>query len=256
MQDIFVRGRLGRIHCRVSGDGPLLFLMHSVGRSAYEFDGLAARLADRFRVVAWDQPGHGDSDRLSGHVTIPAFAEAALETAAHFSDAAPVMAGGSFGAVLALAAAELRPDGLAGVIPIELPIARDTAWWTKNWAMVEQMFTSPDEPEERTRSRFRAVDAAMLQRLRIDRHKAGANGMIQSLWAGREDADATQKRIAALRVPALFVNGDKGVAPEAAEILARLCPAAELAVIADSGHFPHSDDPDAVAAAIAARFAA
>ena len=255
MRDIFVQGPLGRVHCRVTGEGPLLLLMHSAGRSAYEFDAVAALLADRFKVVSWDMPGHGDSDRLPGYVSLRSFAAAALELADGFTSEPPLVGGGSVGAALALAAAELRPDGLAGVIPIELPLSRDTAWWTQNWAMVEQMFTLPDEPEDRMRARFRELGPELALRLRMDRHKAGSASMIQLLWAGRDDADATAPRIRALRAPALFINGDQGVAPDAAAQLPALNPNVRLRVVADAGHFPQTDDPAAVATAIAERFA-
>jgi pimeloyl-ACP methyl ester carboxylesterase len=82
VNDVFYDTRLGRIHCRVAGDGAPLFLMHSNGRSAYEFDPLANALADRFRVVSWDMPGQGDSDRLTGHFTIRNYCDLAIELAA------------------------------------------------------------------------------------------------------------------------------------------------------------------------------
>ena len=255
MQDIFVQSPLGRVHCRATGQGPLLFLMHSAGRSAHEFDALAGLLADRFRVVSWDMPGHGDSDRPRRHVSITDFAEAAFVVANDLAKGPPIMAGGSIGAVLAAAAAVIHADVVVGAILIEMPLSRDQAWWTRNWPMVEQMFVAPDEPEERARSRFRDLTAELASRLRIDRHKAGSHSMIQLLWAGREDADMMQARVSDLTVPALFINGANGVAPEAAALLPRLNPAAALAIIADAGHFPHSDDPAAVATAITEKFA-
>ena len=254
MEDLFVPTNLGRVHCRATGNGPVLFLMHSAGRSAYEFDALAALLADRFHVISWDMPGHGDSDRPRGHVSIAEFAETAVDLALRLSTGKPIMGGGSIGAAVALAAAAAHPDTIAGVLPIELPLGRAGAWWVQNWPMIETMFSFPDESEEHTRSRFRTLTPELAQRLKIDRHKAGSHGMMQLLWAGREDADATPGRLAALRPPALFINGDKGVAPEAEELLPRLNPAARLMVVKDSGHFPHTDDPTAVADAIKTGF--
>src|SRR5882757_6285092 len=135
MEDLFLPSRLGRIHCRAVGDGPLLFLMHSVGRSAHEFDAVAMMLTDRFRIVAWDMPGHGDSDRLRGHVRIVDLAELAVELATELSAGKPILGGGSIGAAIALAAAAGRPEALAGIVPIELPLSRDTAWWEQHWPM-------------------------------------------------------------------------------------------------------------------------
>lgn len=254
MEDLFLPSRLGRIHCRAVGAGPILFLMHSVGRSAHEFDALAQLLSDRFRVVAWDMPGHGDSDRLRGPVSIVELADLAVELALSLSlpapSSKPVIAGGSIGAAIALAAAARHGDVLGGIIPIELPLSRDQSWWQQNWPLIEAMFGCPEEPDERVRSRYRRLTPDLAHRLTIDRHKAGCRGMMSVLWAGREDADATRLRITELAIPALFVNGSAGVAPEAAEVLAAYANVAELTVVTDSGHFPHTDDPDAVAEAI------
>lgn len=255
MDDIFLQGPFGRVHCRATGSGRLLFMMHSAGRSAYEFDALAAELGERFRVVSWDMPGHGDSDRPEGHVTLPAFAELAVQLACSLGEK-PILVGGSVGAAIALAATgHPRATDLGGIVAIELPLSRDGDWWVRNWAMIETMFGLPDEPEERARTRYRTWTPALAARSAIDRHKAGSHAMMDLLWAGREDADHVQPRIRTLGLPALFINGDKGVAPEAATLLPSLNPDVRLRIVTDSGHFPHTDDPGAVARAIEEMFA-
>lgn len=255
-QDGFAATSAGRLHFHRRGQGAPLLLMHSNGRSAHEFDALAASLADRFDVVAWDMPGHGDSDRLRTRLSVIDYGRAALELAAAVFDAPPIIGGGSIGAVIALATAAAHPQAVAGVVPIELPVARDGAWWAAHWGMVETMFTSPDEPVAAIQARYRAPDEAFVARLRVDRHKAGGRSMMSVLWAGREAADGMLADIAALKVPALFVNGARGLAPDARAVIDDLSPGAGLTIVADSGHFPHSDDPQAVAAAIRSSFGA
>jgi pimeloyl-ACP methyl ester carboxylesterase len=255
VKDVFYTTRQGRIHCRILGEGRPLFLMHSNGRSAHEFDALANVLAPRFKVVSWDMPGQGDSDRLSGHCPIRTYSDLAIDLALEiFRGKRPIMAGASIGAVLALAAGADHPERVAGIVPIELPLGRDQRWWRDHWNMVEAMFSCPDEPLEKLQPRFRQLTPELAARLRIDRHKAGTWAVMDVLWAGREDADATQARVRSLRVRSLFVNGDKGVAPGAAGVLPTLNDTARLTVIKDSGHFPHTDDPHAVAAAISEVF--
>lgn len=250
MEDRFHVTRLGRIHCRETGDGPPLLLMHSNGRSAHEFDDVAAALADRFHVIAWDMPGHGDSDRALTHMSVADLAALAVDIAGGDGGALPIIGGSSIGATVALAAGVNHADAIGGVIAIELPLNRGRTWWEDNWFHVETMFGCPEEAPELVAKRYRAVPPALASRLRIDRHKAGGAAMMQVLWAGRAVADATRDRIAALSVPCLFVNGDHGLATDAGEVLPRLNATARLAVIADSGHFPQTDDPHAVAAAI------
>jgi pimeloyl-ACP methyl ester carboxylesterase len=256
VKDVFYSTQHGRIHCRTLGAGIPLFLMHSNGRSAHEFDALARSLAPAFEVVSWDMPGQGDSDRLPGHFPVHSYSELAIDLATDiFGGERPIMAGASIGAVLALAAGADHPDRVAGVVPIELPLGRDEQWWRDHWMMVETMFACPDEPPEKLHARFRQVTPELAARLRIDRHKAGTWAVMDVLWAGREDADATPERIKNLRVRSLFVNGEKGVATDAAKVLSTLNDTARLTVIKNSGHFPHTDDPVAVAAAISEVFA-
>jgi pimeloyl-ACP methyl ester carboxylesterase len=47
------------------GDGPPIVLVHGLASNSRIWDDVAARLADRFHVVALDQRGHGLSDRPS-----------------------------------------------------------------------------------------------------------------------------------------------------------------------------------------------
>lgn len=251
MEDVFYKTSRGRVHCRESGRGQRLLLMHSNGRSAYEFDTLAEAIGDRLRVVAWDMPGHGDSDRVTTHMSVSDLAALAVEIGARDGEK-PFVGGSSIGATIALAAGALHPDAVAGLVVIELPISRDGRWWRDNWPLVETMFGCPEEPAELVSRRYRTVPPELMTRLRIDRHKAGGHAMMQVLWAGRADADKTRSRIADLRVPALFLNGDKGLATDAAALLSELNPAARLAVVPDSGHFPQTDDPQSSAEAIAA----
>lgn len=255
MEDKFYVTGHGRVHCREIGEGPPIFLMHSNGRSAYEFDDVADALARRFRVIAWDMPGHGDSDRASTHLSVTDLAALAVDIAGRGSARRPIIGGSSIGATVALAAGVEHADAIDGILAIELPVSRGQLWWEENWFHVETMFGCPEEAPELVAKRYRAVPPALAQRLRIDRHKAGGASMMQVLWAGRAVADRTRERIAALSVPSLFVNGDHGLATDAGEVLPRLNPTARLAVIADSGHFPQTDDPTAVADAVIATFA-
>src|SRR4051812_41979789 len=53
----------GRVHVRVAGSGPPLLLLHGYPETHLMWHAVAPRLAERFRVVAADLPGYGDSFR-------------------------------------------------------------------------------------------------------------------------------------------------------------------------------------------------
>jgi pimeloyl-ACP methyl ester carboxylesterase len=61
------------LRCLVEGDGEPLALIHGVGGSLEAWDGVAMRLRDRYRIVRYDQRGHGESEKVPGPYTIEDF---------------------------------------------------------------------------------------------------------------------------------------------------------------------------------------
>lgn len=60
----FVRVGERLVHYRVAGRGPVALLVHQSPRSSAEYAALTARLADRYTVIAPDNPGNGLSTPL------------------------------------------------------------------------------------------------------------------------------------------------------------------------------------------------
>lgn len=73
----FVRVGGRAVHYRVAGTGPTVILLHDSPRSSRLHVETMRRLSGRFRVIALDTPGYGNSDPLDGpEPGIPDFAEA------------------------------------------------------------------------------------------------------------------------------------------------------------------------------------
>ncbi len=66
------------IHYAESGEGPPLLLVHGFQNSHFTFRPIAGWLAERFRVLALDLRGHGDSDKPRGPYAIRTFADDVL----------------------------------------------------------------------------------------------------------------------------------------------------------------------------------
>jgi pimeloyl-ACP methyl ester carboxylesterase len=96
---------------RSYGTGAPLVLLHGLGSARQAWDPVIPALAARFRVLAIDLPGFGESDPLPGAVE-PAPAVLAAHVA-HFLDelgiAVPHVAGNSLGGWIALELAGIRP---------------------------------------------------------------------------------------------------------------------------------------------------
>ena len=107
----------GIVSCREAGAGPVLCLLHGIGSQSGSWVRQLDALAPRFRVIAWDAPGYGESDRLEAES--PAAADYAASFAA-FLDALgvarAVLVGSSLGALMAGAFAAHRPERVAGLV--------------------------------------------------------------------------------------------------------------------------------------------
>ncbi|MGZ0248029.1 MAG: alpha/beta fold hydrolase, partial [Alphaproteobacteria bacterium] len=76
--DGFINTGHGRIHYLEQGSGPSVILLHSNGGSAYEYEEMFDQLAKTHRVLAWDMPGHGDSEPITLHYSVEMYADAVV----------------------------------------------------------------------------------------------------------------------------------------------------------------------------------
>lgn len=104
------------------GDGPLLHFAHATGFNAETYRGLLAPLAERFRIVAADQRGHG----LSSLPARPGMARGwtiyrddLLRLLDALDGGPAILSGHSMGATVSLMAAALRPERVRGLVLLE-----------------------------------------------------------------------------------------------------------------------------------------
>ncbi len=126
-----VSTRRGRLSTLEAGSGPALLAIHGLGATKGSFLPTVAELAGRFRVIALDLPGFGDSDKPIGASYDAAFfarAIVALLDALELDRAHLI--GNSLGGRIALEAALQHPDRvdrLALLCP-SLAWRRERAW--------------------------------------------------------------------------------------------------------------------------------
>lgn len=247
-RDGFVTANGRRTHYLEAGEGEPLLLLHSGGASAHEFEHVITPLAETFRVIAWDMPGHGDSDPLVRHFTIADHASVLMDLVAALDLGKVVLAGVSIGGYIAMHCAATRPDDLARLVIAESPL-RDAAWYDANWAMFEAMCAIPETPFEVLAKRLRALTPELHRRWNIDRHKAGSWATVDIAWAVR-DFDAAGTYARGSDVPTRVLIGADGPTLADRERFATLRPDAEVTVLAGCGHFPMLDDPHAFVRAV------
>jgi pimeloyl-ACP methyl ester carboxylesterase len=107
----------GTVACREAGTGSPVCLLHGIGSQSGSWARQLEALAPRFRAIAWDAPGYGESDRLAAES--PSAGDYADSFAA-FLDAIgverAVLVGSSLGALMAGAFAARWPERTAGLM--------------------------------------------------------------------------------------------------------------------------------------------
>jgi pimeloyl-ACP methyl ester carboxylesterase len=107
------------------GPGRPLLLIHGLGLTQRSWGRVSHRLASRFRVVTYDQRGHGASSRAS-HYSRSAFLRDLEAVAAALDLKDVILVGHSLGGHLAVEYAAAHPDcagvvGVEGGVPVDLP---------------------------------------------------------------------------------------------------------------------------------------
>ena len=93
---------------RETGDGPPVVFLHGLGGTRTAWDPQLRGLGDRFRCIAWDMPGYGNSAPI-GELTFPAIADSLADLLDLLGVEAADLVGLSFGGMHALHAALRHP---------------------------------------------------------------------------------------------------------------------------------------------------
>jgi pimeloyl-ACP methyl ester carboxylesterase len=111
LRDVSIRGV--RLRFLEAGQGPPLLLVHGFLASHTAWDAVFAHLSARFRVIAPDLPGFGDSEKpppARFAYTLAAFAESLVDLMAAADVSRAAVVGQRMGAAVALTMAVTYPD--------------------------------------------------------------------------------------------------------------------------------------------------
>lgn len=263
-------GRL-RWHVQLMGpeDAPVLLLLHGTGAATHSWRALAPLLAERFRIVAPDLPGHGfTTGRPPGGLAMPAMARAVGDLLQALQLEPAIVVGHSAGAAIA---ARMALDGeparaIVGLSAALLPFPGLAAQIFPSLAKL--LFVNPFAPHlfarmargsgetarflaRSTGSRIDADGIACYERLfATPGHCAGAITMMAD-W----DLPALKRDLPRLDTPLLLVHGDKDAAiPIANAREAATLTNVKLVALPGLGHLAHEERPQEIAAIIG-RFA-
>lgn len=106
----------GSLRYRVGGAGEPLLLLHGLGGSTGNWAELLPDLVERYRVIAVELPGHAGSGGLARGATTADFAAAAASVLEAEGARRALVAGHSFGGLIALRLSQSRPDLVRGLL--------------------------------------------------------------------------------------------------------------------------------------------
>lgn len=246
-----------RIAWEEHGSGPPVVMVHGLGYARWGWGPLAERLAERFRVITFDNRGIGESDVPPGPYTASDMAGdlAAVIAAA---DAAPThLVGTSLGGMVAQELAAMHPELVERLVLLSTTPGGSSAYPMPS-ETVELISTAADLDPEVALRRFvenalsptapaELVDRIYSLRLQHPPHPAGWQA--QAAAGTGYDSAGRHRRIT---VPTLVITGsaDRVVDHRNSRLLAEELPNARLVVFEGRGHLLFWEDPAGVAEVI------
>lgn len=264
---LFVNAGGIRWHVQVMGQGPVVLLLHGTGSGSFSWRGLMPLLAQHFRIVAPDLPGHAFTSRgPEGALSLPGMSEGLRALMLQMDLGPEVIVGHSAGAAIAahMALQHIRMAHctLIGLNPAWLPLPGMASWLfgpaarlaavnpLSAW-VTAKMAAKPGAVAQwmaRTGSTLDAQGLDLYTRVLSD--SGHVHGVLSMMAAWRLKPLAA--RLHELRNPVCMAIGDQDqtVPPGLANEACRLLPQARQWVQPGLGHLAHEEDPVGTAAQI------
>jgi pimeloyl-ACP methyl ester carboxylesterase len=235
------------------GEGPAIVLLASGAHDRHDYDQLRALLPNRFRSLALDWPAHGESPPGTGRASVTRFADIAEEFVARLAPEGAVIVGNSVGGFAAARLAIRRPELVRGLVVIDgggfagrpLHVRAFCALMAMPW-FLKRVYPSFSARYMRSRTPAdrRAREVAIATVGRSDGLRAVAQ-LWRSFASPEHDLRAEASSI---KAPTLLIWGrrDPVIPVRIASRLVRMIDGARLVVL-DTGHVPHTSDPESVA---------
>jgi pimeloyl-ACP methyl ester carboxylesterase len=157
----------GEASCLVWDEAcPFLHFAHATGFNAETYRGLLAPLADRFRIAAVDQRGHGFSTLPTGpdlakNWTV--YRDDLLQILDRLDGGPAVLSGHSMGGTVSLMVAAVKPERVSGLVLVEPVMIPRIAWLFQLLARLRGINAGPDiaDRAEQRRDTFPSFEAAL-----------------------------------------------------------------------------------------------
>ena len=236
-----------------TADRPLIVLGPSLGTTTRIWDPIAAALADGFRVLRYDLPGHGASPAATRAFSMSDLAGAVLQLAESVDGGPFFYAGDSLGSAIGLTLAAEHPDAVLGLVAFCAGATFGTPdGWRARASLVRASGTSAvvglstirwfapgyldREGESASGSRPGAEELARLADVDAESYALCCDALAEYDFGAAAGS---------MRVRTVCAAGEFDVAslPQEVEALSRLIPGSRYVVVAGAGHLPVLERP-------------
>ncbi len=239
-------------------------LIHGWSSSWYAMSPLLGLASQRFRAIAVDLPGYGESPPLPERVTIPAYADLLADFIEEVTDGPVVLIGHSMGGMISLIMALRYPVLVERMVLIDPTISGRLSQYINVVvspitilerfglgslivSTVEQLMVGisdrlmrPASFAERT-----GITAEDYTHIRGDVRRPGQGRVRAECFFAMRESDL-RGRLSQVETPSLVLWGaeDNTVPLRDAGVVADEWPEADLRIIPKAGHWPHFETPD------------
>ncbi|HXI86880.1 MAG TPA: alpha/beta hydrolase [Parvularculaceae bacterium] len=257
----------GRIHYRDQGNpnGPAIILIHGTAASLHTWEGLVKLLGDDYRIITYDQPGHGltgpsKSEDYSAHGMMAALDAVVNKTGVtHF-----VLGGNSMGGWVAWRYALEHPDRVDALLLIDaagMPLREGESAPPSNigFKLLQIKWLRPLLEQITPRGivaqslKQTVGDPAVVTDAMIDRYwellRYPGNRRASALRMDVDREPAMADRVAEITAPTLILWGakDQLIYPTAGETFHERLPHSKLIVYDGLGHIGMEEAPEKLA---------
>jgi pimeloyl-ACP methyl ester carboxylesterase len=244
------------IHVRQQGDGDLaLVFLHYWGGSSRTWDAVANELKSRYRIIATDHRGWGESDAPAHGYSLANLAGDAEEVIKALNLRRYVLVGHSMGGKVAQLLASRRPAGLQRLVLVapsppspmtladEQRAAMATAYDSREsveWVLDHVLTAKPLAPELR-------------EQVIADSLRGAAQA--KAAWPNAAMLEDITANVASIDVPVLVIAGERDQVDRVDTLQHELLPrirGAHLHVLPDTGHMSPLEAPYELASVIEA----
>ncbi len=261
-----------RLHYQAWGSlgTPALLCLHGLTQQSHTFDGLAARLAGRYRCLALDLRGRGESEWAPAEsYTTPQYVDDVLKLLAALGLPAVHLFGTSLGGLIGLSLAavappallslglddigpEIDPRGVARVAAYTaaVPESFPTFETAREWAVAQYSWLAGMPADEVSRAVRWAVRETPAGGWRFKFDPAISRAPRPAPEAAEAARQVWWRAFTALRCPILLVRGAESdiLSRETADEMQRRQPGMLRVDVPGAGHSPTLEEPAAVAA--------